>query len=248
MPSLGVIALWLYGQIGITPRCPATPLAPRIAGSDSVYLPCQLDAEASVSPGSVTIQYPKLLEQSGIEGLARVQVIVTASGAVDSGSVTVTGSMHPGFDAAARAAVLGAAFTPGSRNGRSVASLVTMDFEFALGEALRSAAAAESARGLAARADTSVRARIEGVRRLAANLGGRVVRVYPFDAGWDAARRRPVGGCGPYRVYVTPPVHAGVALSAELRKRMQAFADSLARESGTPEAVRAAAWCLARGL
>ena len=250
----GRLALWLGctvsrllpAQTPATPRCPADPLPPRIAGAAPVYLPCQLDSEAAVALGSVEIQYPRLLEQSGVEGLARVQVIVLASGAVDSASVTVTGSMHPGFNAASRAAVLGAAFTAGKRDGRAVASLVTLDFEFALGEVLRSAAAAESARALARRSDTTAMARVVALRRLAAILGGRVVRVYPFNAEWDSVRHRPVGGCGPYRVYVSPPAVVGPPLSRDLAAQIRGLADSLAGDASVPGAVRAAGWCLAR--
>ena len=71
--------------------CPAHPLAPRAAGGPPVYLPCQLDREPRIRD-SVAVSYPPLLQQAGIEGLARVQAIVTASGAIDSASVTVTPS------------------------------------------------------------------------------------------------------------------------------------------------------------
>ena len=228
--------------------CPAQPLSPRNAGGPPVYLSCQLDREPRLHSDSFAIAYPPLLQQAGIEGLARVQVIVTASGAIDSASVTVTGSMHRAFEPTVRRAALGMRFDPGMRDGAAVASLETVDFEFALGEGLRSAAALDSARAVARRGDASAHDRVVALRRMAAILAGRVVRVFPFTATWDAGRGRPVGGCGAYRVYVSPPVEAGPPLAPGLPAVLRAFADSLASDHAAPAAVRAAAYCLAQGL
>jgi hypothetical protein len=86
------------------------------------------------------------------------------------------------------------------------------------------------------------------LRRVAAILDGRVVRVFPFDAAWDVSRGRPVGGCGAYRVYVSPPVEVGPPLASGLPAELRAFADSLASDTTAPAAVRAAAYCLAQDL
>lgn len=227
--------------------CPPQPLAPRIAGGPPVYLPCQLDHEPRFRADSFAVAYPPLLQQAGVEGLARVQVIVTASGVIDSGSVTVTGSMHRGFGPAVRQAALRMRFVPGTRGGGAVASLETVDFEFALGEALRSAAALDSARTVARRGDAPVHDRVVALRRMTAIVAGRVVRVFPFAASWDAGRGRPAGGCGAYRVYVSPPVETG-PLAPGVRAELRAFADSLARDGTNPAPVRAAAYCLAQSL
>ena len=220
----------------------------RVAGGPVVYLPCQLDREPALISATLDIRYPSLLEESGVEGLARVQLIVSTAGDVDSQSVRVTGSMHRGFDAAVRATALGARFAPGLRDGRAVAALVTLDFEFALGEALRSPAEAAAAMTLARRADTTVAARVVALRRLEAILRGRVARVFPFDATWDVRRGRPVGGCGPYRIYVSPPAVAAEGLPKTLEAATAALGDSLAGDATAPEAVRAAGYCLARDL
>ncbi len=228
--------------------CPPQPLAPRTAGGPPVYLPCQLDREPRLHADSFAVAYPPLLQQAGIEGLARVQVIVTAAGAIDSGSVTVTGSMNRGFEPAVRQAAFDMRFDPGTRGGAAVASLVTVDFEFALGEGLRSAAAMDTARALARRATATDHDRVVALRRIAAIMAGRVVRVFPFDAAWDASRGRPRGGCGAYRVYVSPPVEAGPPLEAGLLAELRALGDSLAADTTTPAPVRAAAYCLAENL
>lgn len=228
--------------------CPAQPLSPRRAGGPPVYLPCQLDREPRLHLDSLAVVYPLVLQQAGIEGLARIQLIVTSSGAIDSASVTVTGTMSRTFEPTARAAALRMRFEPGWRGGAAVASLVTVDFEFALGEAPRSVAALDTARALARRGDVPAHDRIVALRRIAAILAGRVVRVFPFDAAWDAARGRPAAGCGAYRVYVAPPVETGPPLAAGLPGELRAFADSLATEGTAPAAVRAAAYCLAQGL
>ena len=52
--------------------CPAQPLSPRSPGGPPVYLPCQLDREPRFHTDSFTVVYPPLLQQAGIEGLARV--------------------------------------------------------------------------------------------------------------------------------------------------------------------------------
>jgi len=228
--------------------CPAQPLAPRSAGGPPVYLPCQLDREPRLHADSFAVTYPPLLQQAGIEGLARVQLIVTASGAIDTASVTVTGSMNRNFEPTVRAAARHMRFDPGVRGGEAVASLVTVDFEFALGEALRSLAALDIARVLARRADASAHDRVVALRRVAAIAAGRVVRVFPFDAQWDAARGRPAQGCGAYRVYVSPPAQAGPAFPADLPAALRAFADSITADERAPAAVRAAAYCMAQGL
>ena len=228
--------------------CPAQPLSPRSPGGPPVYLPCQLDREPRFHTDSFTVVYPPLLQQAGIEGLARVQVIVTAAGAIDSASVTVTGSMHRGFEPTVRRAALRMRFDPGMRGGAAVASLETVDFAFALGEGLRSAAALDSARAVARRGDASAQDRVVALRRVAAILAGRVVRVFPLGVTWDSGRSRPVGGCGAYRVYVSPPVEAGPPLAPGLPAALRAFADSLARDGSNPASVRAAAYCLAENI
>lgn len=243
-----LLALRAAAQSAPFAVCPARPLAPRAAGGPPVYQPCQLDREPRFHADSFAVAYPPLLQQAGIEGLARVQVIVTAGGAIDSASVTVTGTMHRGFAPTVRRAALGMRFDPAMRGGEPVASLVTVDFEFALGEALRSGAALDTARVLARRHDATVHDRVVELRRVAAILAGRVVRVFPFDATWDQGRGRPHGGCGAYRVYVSPPVDAGPPLAPALPAELRAFADSLASDATNPAPVRAAAYCLAQGL
>lgn len=228
--------------------CPTQPLPPRSSGGPPVYLPCQLDREPRLHPDSFAVEYPPLLQQAGIEGLARVQVIVTTVGAIDSASVTVTGSMRRGFEPTVRRAAFRMRFDPGMRGGEAVASLVTVDFEFALGEALRSGAALDTARTLARRSDATVYDRVIALRRVAAILAGRVVRVFPFDATWDGGRGRPAGGCGAYRVYVSAPVEAGPPLSPGLPAELRAFGDSLAADVTAPAPVRAAAYCLGENL
>jgi len=238
-----VLLLWQILAV-----CPAQPLAPRTAAGPPVYLPCQLDREPRFRSDSFALTYPPLLQQAGIEGLARVQLIVTASGAIDSASVTVTGSMHRGFEPTVRRAALRMRFDAGMRGGQAVASLETVDFEFALGEGLLSAAALDSARALARRGAASAHDRVVALRRVAAIWAGRVVRVFPFTATWDAHRGRPVGGCGAYRVYVSPPAEAGPPLAPGLPAALRTFADSLASDTTAPPSVRAAAYCLGENL
>jgi TonB family protein len=59
------------------------------------------------------LQYPNLLRQAGIQGRVIVRAIIDTTGRAEPGSVQVVESPHPGFDQAARNAVLQARFSHG---------------------------------------------------------------------------------------------------------------------------------------
>ncbi|HVH69197.1 MAG TPA: energy transducer TonB [Gemmatimonadales bacterium] len=76
--------------------------------------------------------YPELLRTAGITGRVVVQAVVDTSGRAEPGSVRVIASPNPGFDAAARASVLGARFRPARTQGRAVRVQVLVPIVFAL--------------------------------------------------------------------------------------------------------------------
>jgi TonB family protein len=76
------------------------------------------------------LQYPNLLRQAGVQGRVIVRAIIDTTGRAEPGSVQVVESPHPGFDQAARNAVLQARFRGGRFRGRAVRVLIEFPVEF----------------------------------------------------------------------------------------------------------------------
>ena len=65
-------------------------------------------------------------------GSVLVEAIVDTTGHVDSASVRILSSSHPGFEAPAREAVIGATFAPGRIHGRAVLVRVHIPLNFSV--------------------------------------------------------------------------------------------------------------------
>lgn len=92
-------------------------------------------AAADEAPEMLThppLEYPTLLREAGLEGRVLVELIVDSTGVAEAGSFRVVSSTHPGFEAAARRALLGARFRPGRWRGRPVRVLIRQPVEFRL--------------------------------------------------------------------------------------------------------------------
>ena len=76
------------------------------------------------------VRYPPLLRQAGIEGRVLVRAIIDTTGRVEPASVKVIDSPHPGFNEAARNALLQARFRGGRFRGRAVRVLITLPVDF----------------------------------------------------------------------------------------------------------------------
>src|SRR5258708_7074273 len=72
-----------------------------------------------VLPAGPPLAYPEALRRTGTAGSVVVQVIIDSLGRAEPGSLVLQSS-HAGFEAAARAYVLGAVFRPGRTHGRAV--------------------------------------------------------------------------------------------------------------------------------
>ena len=77
------------------------------------------------------LAYPEVLRRTGTVGTVVVQVVIDTLGRVEPGSLVLQSS-HVGFEAAARAYVLGALFRPGRTHGRAVRVLVRLAVDFRL--------------------------------------------------------------------------------------------------------------------
>ena len=80
------------------------------------------------------LAYPEGLRRGGITGTVVVQVVIDTLGRAEPGSLVLESS-HAGFEAAARAYVLGALFRPGRTRGRAVRVLVCLPIAFTLASA-----------------------------------------------------------------------------------------------------------------
>jgi len=78
-----------------------------------------------------TLRYPDSLRTAGIGGRVVVEAIIDSTGHVDSASVRILSSTHPGFEAPAREAVLRATYAAGRLNGRAVPVMVRFPIRFA---------------------------------------------------------------------------------------------------------------------
>jgi periplasmic protein TonB len=77
------------------------------------------------------LAYPELLRRTGTVGHVVVRVVIDTLGRAEPRSLVLESS-HAGFEAAARAYVLGALFRPGRVHGRAVRVLVRLPIGFTL--------------------------------------------------------------------------------------------------------------------
>lgn len=113
-------------------RIPATDA---IANPSAAERPLGVYAEDSVTERPQLLRYPAprypdSLRTAGIGGRVVVEAIVDSTGQIDSASVRILSSTHPGFEAPAREAVLGATYAAGRLNGRAVPVMVRFPIAF----------------------------------------------------------------------------------------------------------------------
>jgi protein TonB len=102
-----------------------------VPSSDGVYLESVVEERPDLLSGPQP-QYPDLLRQAGIQGRVIVQAIIDTTGRAEPASVKVIQSPNPGFDLAAKTAVLKALFRPARVHGRAVRVLVNIPYDFKL--------------------------------------------------------------------------------------------------------------------
>jgi len=98
-------------------------------GSGDVSTDSMVD-ERPVFLSGPPLRYPPLLRQAGIEGHMLVRAIIDTTGRAEPASVQVIDSPHPGFNEAARNALLQARFRGGRFRGRAVRVLITFPVAF----------------------------------------------------------------------------------------------------------------------
>ena len=146
-----VANMWSPGRIdgrAVAVQFPALPMefpavsrlraTEPIASPSAAELPLGVYAEDSVTERphllrSPVPRYPDSLRTAGITGRVVVEAIIDSTGHLDSASVRILSSTHPGFEAPAREAVLGATFAAGRLNGRVVPVMVRFPVAFTIG-------------------------------------------------------------------------------------------------------------------
>lgn len=115
-----------------TPPPPPAAEPPPAAAPSPAAAPRQARVDAPPSPRrSIKPDYPKGARQRGEQGDVRMEIFVSASGAVSDVRV-VASSGYPELDEAAVKAVFAARFSPARRDGRPVASSATLTMNFRL--------------------------------------------------------------------------------------------------------------------
>ncbi len=83
-----------------------------------------------VQENFVNAEYPQELQDSGIEGTVRLQMLVNESGTVED--VEVIGSLHPTLDSLAKIAIMQFTFTPAMAGGSPVAVYIEYEYHFSV--------------------------------------------------------------------------------------------------------------------
>lgn len=131
LDQCGVIAIW---SRPFRPR----PRPPRRTGADPAQLVADhlaftegdVDVPARLQAGSGFPFYPDSLWEAGVEGRAVLEFVVDSTGSLIAETIRIVSTTHPLFAAAARDALLSAAFVPAMRRGQRVAQLVQLPFVF----------------------------------------------------------------------------------------------------------------------
>jgi len=81
---------------------------------------------------SPPLEYPRMMQQAGIEGLVVLQAVVDSAGRVEDGSIAVVRSDHPAFVRPAVRLLERSLFRPGRVGGRPVRVLIQLPVHFEL--------------------------------------------------------------------------------------------------------------------
>lgn len=88
--------------------------------------------ETPVRISSPPLEYPRLMQRAGVEGMVLVQAVVDTNGRVERESIEVIRSDNAAFNGAARRLVERSVFSPGRVSGRPVRVLIQIPVQFSL--------------------------------------------------------------------------------------------------------------------
>ena len=81
---------------------------------------------------SPPLEYPRTMQQAGVEGMVVLQAVIDTSGRVERGSIEVVQSTNAAFESAARRLLERSLFRPGRVRGRPVRVLIQLPIQFTL--------------------------------------------------------------------------------------------------------------------
>ncbi len=81
---------------------------------------------------SPPLEYPRTMQQAGVEGMVVLQAVIDTSGRVERGSIEVVQSTNNAFESAARRLLERSLFRPGRVRGRPVRVLIQLPIQFTL--------------------------------------------------------------------------------------------------------------------
>lgn len=81
---------------------------------------------------SPPLEYPRTMQQAGVEGMVVLQAVVDTTGRVERGSIEVVQSTNAAFESAARRLLERSLFRPGRVRGRPVRVLIQLPIQFTL--------------------------------------------------------------------------------------------------------------------
>ena len=116
------------------------PFGPAARLFDSTFTVFEVDAMVERWEGTAAPVYPSDLADAGVEGLVRATYVVDATGRVDTTTIRIMSSDHPGFTTSVQTALAEMRFRPAKRRGQPVRQLVEQRFRFQVGRSAQIAA------------------------------------------------------------------------------------------------------------
>ena len=109
------------------------PFEPPARLIDTTFTVYEVDAMVERWEGTAAPVYPSDLAEAGVEGLVLATYVVDATGRVDTTTIRIISSDHPGFTASVQTALGEMRFRPAKRRGQPVRQLVEQRFRFQVG-------------------------------------------------------------------------------------------------------------------
>lgn len=116
------------------------PFEPPARLIDTTFTVFEVDAMVERYEGTAAPAYPSDLAEAGVEGVVRATYVVDATGRVDTTTIRIISSDHPGFTASVQTALAEMRFRPAKRRGQPVRQLVEQRFRFQIGRSEQIAA------------------------------------------------------------------------------------------------------------
>lgn len=118
------------------------PFEPPARLIDTTFTVYEVDMTVERVEGSPAPVYPSDLAEAGVGGLVRATYVVDTAGRVDTTTIRIISSDHPGFTASVQTALGEMRFRPAKRHGKPVRQLIEQQFRFQIGRSAQIAAQA----------------------------------------------------------------------------------------------------------